>query len=682
MAAIPITQINNHWVYFSTDLNFRYHHHPAQNYGVTGRRVNEPGDYPGLSPQEMADWHRKMGSDTALASFKLQSGHATYRSKVLPMAKHLSPDFFLRFCEAAKKAGMYVFAYTCGGDDLAAYQEHPDWFSEYGYAFACLNSPFWDREFEAVQEALSLFPCDGLFYDMVMFSGKCRCDYCQEAYQRLYGGKMPIASPQEDSYRNWFGEASPNQEMIARFRYDTFKRWAERATGAGREIVPNIEISINQQWHRPDGIPYPLLSLFDWYMCEFDASEWVGEIMRAWGDKPLFCGNTSDPRFVAHLLARRIRIAAYDMFTDYRTGKFVSLSDRRVTPIQEELLRVGLRIPYVQDAKPIPHSAVLFSTACDWPALPSTGRPGQSYTLLVTTLIREATRMGLSCTQVVNADAMDDRGLDAFELVFAPELSWVPEELLNRLRRWVERGGILVASGRFALSDHRGLPLGTFADHGLLGLRKVEGPLPIFSVLTDFSDGDRPHATGTVVPFADAVVCESDGAVAVAHASVGAEDHVPAIWRNSVGQGHVFYLAGSFNLEEGPHGGAELAELRTCLRTLLFPHIRRAPFVTAIQYPNEVWLNIQPELHRLVLHMIAFEVPLRDQTVGIRSDLMVGETMQVAYPQAASGMLHGRRDGSYVHFTIPRVWQHLIATARAADVGATGQGACKTDEYP
>src|SRR3989337_1196832 len=126
MTANRLARIKDHWGYFSTDLNFRHHHHPAQNYGVTGRRINRPGDYPDLSPQEMASWHREMGSDVALASFKLQSGHATFRSKVLPMAQHLAPDCFPRFCEAAKNAGMYVFAYTCGGDDLAAYQEHPD----------------------------------------------------------------------------------------------------------------------------------------------------------------------------------------------------------------------------------------------------------------------------------------------------------------------------------------------------------------------------------------------------------------------------------------------------------------------------------------------------------------------------------------------------------------------------
>ncbi|GAG60010.1 unnamed protein product [marine sediment metagenome] len=253
-----LSRIKDIWGWFGSDLNFRRQSLSSPS--------NKPDDFPQLTPEKLVAWYKSINADNfAWCWIKHQSGHAAFPSKVLPRMEKLSADFFQRCCELSKAEGMYVCGYTCGGDDVYAYEKHPEWFQEYGRWFACLNAPFWEREFEAIQEALKLFPCDGLFYDMVRFTGKCRCEFCQTAYKEFYGEKMP------------------EKHDIHRFRFDTFKRWVERATRAAREIVPSIEICINHQWKRLDGVPYELLEYFDWYYCEFGCAEWVGEILRAWG---------------------------------------------------------------------------------------------------------------------------------------------------------------------------------------------------------------------------------------------------------------------------------------------------------------------------------------------------------------------------------------------------------------
>ena len=89
---------------------------------------------------------------------KFQSGHASFPSKVLPRMKNLSPDFFPRFCELCRAEGMYTLGYTCGGDDIYAFQKHPEWFKEFGSAFGCLNAPLWDREFRGRSGSIETLP--------------------------------------------------------------------------------------------------------------------------------------------------------------------------------------------------------------------------------------------------------------------------------------------------------------------------------------------------------------------------------------------------------------------------------------------------------------------------------------------------------------------------------------------
>ena len=110
-----------------------------------------------------------------------------------------------------------------------------------------------------------------------------RVRFCQAAYKTFYGEKWPGSH-------------------LGQFRFDTFKSWAERHEAA-RDIVPNIEVCVNHQWDKPFGVPFELLGYFDWYYCEFRRGqgdvEWMGEILRAWGEKHMLCGNALKPRHVA-----------------------------------------------------------------------------------------------------------------------------------------------------------------------------------------------------------------------------------------------------------------------------------------------------------------------------------------------------------------------------------------------
>jgi len=623
-------------------------------------KSNTGQDYPGLTAEIMLDWQRSLHSvNLAWAMGKLQSGHATYPSKVIPRMEKCSLDFYQRYCELAKAAGMYVVAYTCGGDDVYAHRQHPEWFREYGQAFACLNSPFWDREFAAVQEMLRLFPADGLFYDMVRFSGYCTCKFCKAAYRRFYGEKMSI---RYDSmvYRDDF---SDERRDTLKFRLDTYKQWVRRATQAGREIVPGIEVCINQQWERPDGLPYELLDQFDWYFCEYGHAEWVGEIMRAWCDKPLNCGAALDPRGCAHLLGRRIHPWGAEVLQDHRTGKLLSAEHRCIQPIKQVLAELKKREPYVNDAIAVPHAAVLYADSGEL-----YHRLNASiYTNIVASAVCEATRMNLNCCTVERAERLTSAMLDQYEVIFAPDMSSQDEELAARLRQWVAQGGILVANGLFGLIDRQGTLLPDYADHDLLGLKKTEGPCDVFSMLTDIRLGGVMQATDCPIELGHVVVCAPITAEPVAYGNVGADENIPLIWQNKIDRGMVFYLAGDI-AAGGYHqrSGKSQNALRNCLQALLRPHLRKAPFKTSTEYPTEIWLNDQPGEKRLVLHVVAFEKPLVGQRLSIRADLIAGDMMEVVYPASKKTVMQGTRVDDYVVFDMPELHGHIILTMKKA----------------
>ncbi len=103
-----ISKIKDVWGLFCADLNFR-----------SNGASTMAEDFPGLTPEKFLAWHKAINSDSmAWVQAKLQCGSTIFPSKLAPPMKRLSPDFFQRYCELAKKDGMYVLGYTCGGDTI------------------------------------------------------------------------------------------------------------------------------------------------------------------------------------------------------------------------------------------------------------------------------------------------------------------------------------------------------------------------------------------------------------------------------------------------------------------------------------------------------------------------------------------------------------------------------------
>ncbi|MBU7005077.1 MAG: hypothetical protein HXS50_05880, partial [Theionarchaea archaeon] len=299
-----ISRFRDVYYHFSADLNFR-----RFKPGIASRA----DDFRGLSAESYLNWHSDLGVDQiAWIQMIPQPGYTIFPSEYYPSMSCLGPDFYVECCQLAKDEGKYLLSYSCGGDNLRLYQTNPEWFGS--NKLACLNAtPFWDEHFQVVREGLRLFPVDGFYFDMVIWDGSCTCDYCQAAYENLYGEMMP---------------ATHDSARIKRFCHDAWRMWLSRAVETVRDIRPDCEFFINHQWYSK-GVPLKLQRSFDFaaIYVEYMRVSGKAEVLRACHGKetPVLCGDNYDPRNVAAILARRMRPSGYDAGIDYRTGEMVPL---------------------------------------------------------------------------------------------------------------------------------------------------------------------------------------------------------------------------------------------------------------------------------------------------------------------------------------------------------------------
>lgn len=202
-------------------------------------------------PDVGADWdadlfihtltEARVNSITVFA--KCHHGMNYYPTKIGPVHPALKFDLLGEQVEACHRAGIRCPIYVSVGWDESAAARHPEWRQlaadgklvgagplEPGWKLMCVNNTYSDELIAQTEELMSLYDCDGFFYDILTYSPTgCICSNCLAEFRRE--GLDPSNAAHRRAHNN----------LVAR-------RFMERMSSAIRAKLPDGGIFYNSRW--------------------------------------------------------------------------------------------------------------------------------------------------------------------------------------------------------------------------------------------------------------------------------------------------------------------------------------------------------------------------------------------------------------------------------------------------
>ena len=144
-----------------------------------------------------ADQWRRFGVKVAVHTVQI-GGRTVYESRVAKKSDLISGDVIGELVRAAKQAEVRLIAGWNGTIHATRVEvkRHPDWqmrrIDGSVEPLTCFNSPYREFLFEQINEIVTGYDVDGVYFDQV--SVGCFCAYCKQHYLELYGEPMPLDS--------------------------------------------------------------------------------------------------------------------------------------------------------------------------------------------------------------------------------------------------------------------------------------------------------------------------------------------------------------------------------------------------------------------------------------------------------------------------------------------------------
>ncbi|MHC4872076.1 MAG: alpha-L-fucosidase [Planctomycetota bacterium] len=202
-------------------------------------RINHDPDIP-----HMIDVFKKNDVKEIFTFTKCHVGFAYYPTKFGTPHPQMKGDAFGDVCNACKDAGIEVTAYYSFGIDGEAVRAHGDWCKmmpdgahiwEDWYGYPCPYTPYTDElMLPMLDEIVTGYPIDGIFFDTMGALSTCYCDYCKKAFKESSG----LEIPREDS--------DPGQKEYALFKYDRGIKLLNDVGAFLQERKSDIRVGFNQ----------------------------------------------------------------------------------------------------------------------------------------------------------------------------------------------------------------------------------------------------------------------------------------------------------------------------------------------------------------------------------------------------------------------------------------------------
>lgn len=619
-------------------------------------------------------------------------------------------DYLARYLPEAKKHGLRIIIYF----DVHWFKgslgdKHPDWrqvregggviTSMYGQPSAsfCVNSPWREWCFQVVRD-LCAYPIDGIFYDgPVFFPDTCYCPYCQEKYQKQYGGKLPSKTkrtgklardllefqanslsdilrdtravirsinPQIVFYMNGGGQggnwstARLNRVQIA----EQDLLGSEGGYGdVGRGLSkPSITAKLleTQSGSKPRVI-FSSARPSPWQFSNHTGPELrllhAGSIANAAGTfffgspqafkRPQMQALAGMNRFTAKNAAyyRRTRSeATVALVWSDTTANFYSGAEAQVLESEQVKARSGI------------------------------GNLGGEFDGLADTILRSQTPF-----DVIDDVTLEQEQLDRYAAIFLPNVACMNEKTVGRLKEYVQQGGNLLATFETSLYDDLGARRADFALAEVFGVsdtRKIVGPMR-WDYMQPRADSSLLEGWPRDMVPAPAyhLRVKLNGAESVAnftkplagvYAGIPQSSDDPALVVHRYGKGKVIYSSGDIgNAIHSSH----LVEWTGLIENVLREFAPSPVVIENAPRSVEVVLRSQEQGHRLLLHLINFTgemtrpirrvVPLEDVRITLRTQGEVKRIHSLMWPQRLAPRRIG---GEQVQFVVPRIEEYEV----------------------
>jgi hypothetical protein len=455
---------------------------------------DDPGKF---DPQFWLDYFRRTKSDAVCLS---AGGCVAYYPTEVAF-HHRSAwlgrrDVFGDLIAGCRKLGMVVLART---DPHATYDDvrkaHPDWvavgaggkprrhWASPEMWVTCGLGPYNFEFMTAVhREVMTRYRVDGIFVNRWDGSGTCYCEHCRKNFRAASGHELPRASdargPARRDYLLW------RQQRL----FELWRLWdAEvRKINAGSCVIPNTGGAASSLDMRRVGEMAPTLAA-DRQARRGPTPLWVSgkngkEFRATMGRKPIigiFSVGVEEPyRWKDSVQSEaEVRLWVADGVANGLRPWFTKFSgvlhDRRwLRPVEDLYRRYAAWEKYLRNELPLARVGLVYSQQTAW----FHGGNAEGHTLGWYQALVEA-RVPF---EMVHDRLLDDKHLAALKTLILPNVAALSDGQCRQLRRFVERGGGLVATYETSLCDEWGAKrkdLGLGPLFGVTWKGRVEGPM-------------------------------------------------------------------------------------------------------------------------------------------------------------------------------------------------------------
>jgi hypothetical protein len=620
-------------------------------------------------------------------------GLFNYPTKVGRQHRNLKGrDIVREVLDGCHAHGIAVVLYNSLIFDRTTADLHPEWrmravdgsFHGKGgrHGLVCPNTPYREYVRAWVEEECRLFDPEGFRFDMTFWPAVCYCDSCKKRFDAEVGGPIPTTV-------NWLDE---RWVAFQRRREAWLGEFAAIATNTVRALRPRASVehqSSTYPLHWQFGVNAPLIPHNDFLQGDFYGDSWQGSFVRKLLEdltphRPFGFETSVSVELADHTAMKPealLEAKAAAAVADNAAFIFIDAIDPIGTlnpKVYDRMGRIfGRLMPDFAElgGRRVADVAVYYSLDSKFD-FAGNGRPvpaadtTDAHTRSVTAVTRALGGRHIPFGFVTRSTLVH---LDEHKVLVLPNVNMMDDDEIEAIRRWVRRGGRLLATGWTSLVDTRGRLRKDFGLGDVFGITLQEpswAAWPHYISPQGEGEADFGDFSSSYPAFArttgQRIQRRRDSPVAVlatttlawpaGDATRFSSIHSNPPWQptdrpevalNRFGQGRAIYCASPLETIESL-GGSIARLVRRLEDRLTF----EADAPTAV----ELTLFHQPDRHRYRLSLVNFQkdlpnIPVADIPVRLR---LPEKVVRIAQIPDGRPIDHHEADG-VVRFVVPRL---------------------------